>query len=158
VYVDNARTKLCGKSAYVAALGLCMLLACGDDSGSSPNAPMKIGEPCFSPRGVDVGCVCSLDQKLGSRICQDDLTWTECRCPPGPAEGCTPGQSVLCSPCPGATKPWESLCLQGGTMDCTCLHDAGSMVGGTGGTGGSMSDAGDSGPAESDAGNDSDGG
>jgi len=154
--VVNAQTKLRGRSAFIAALGLCMLLACGDDStSSSSNDSVKTGEPCASPGGVDVGCVCSAEQKLGSRKCQNDMTWSECRCPAGPVGGCTPGQKVLCLPCPGATEPWESVCLQGGTTNCTCAHDGGTVVGGTGG---GPANAGDSGPIDTDAGDDSDGG
>ena len=156
--MGNTQTRLYDTNAFIAALGLCMLLGCGDDSAPSSNGPVKTGQPCASPGFQDVGCECSADQKLGLRKCQNDMTWSECRCPPGPVGSCTPGQTVLCNPCPGATEPWESLCLQGGTTDCTCVHDAGTISGGTGGTGGSKSDPGDSGLSDTDAGNDSDGG
>ena len=105
--------------ACVAWLGACG----GDDKKDKPDA----GEPCPVPGNSQTGCVCSPDQPLGHRECNQNKIWSPCSCPPpAKAEQCVEGATVTCSVCPGETVGRATVCLQSGTYDCSCSTPAGS--------------------------------
>ena len=96
---------------------LACALACGDDKKDTEAK----GEPCQMVGQAQTGCACSSTQPPGVRSCTMELIWGPCSCPPpNVADQCKPGDTVLCSVCPGESVGRPTKCLQGNTYDCTC--------------------------------------
>ena len=98
------------------------MAACGGSKGDDDEDAGSQSEKCLQAGSTQTGCMCSSEQRPGSRKCQKNLTWSACKCPEKlEPNGCEfEGQDVLCNPCPGEDKGRMTKCLQGGTFDCSC--------------------------------------
>lgn len=118
-------------ATWAAVLAIGLLLGCGDSAASddSGEAPPE----CLSPGALGT-CLCET-MVQGTRSCQEDGTWSDCRCPPPNStdpSNCLEGSKWMCPACPGETT--------GTLVECPPNH----MIvccGGGGGGDGSVTDA-----------------